>query len=131
MIVEDIIIRLDQIGPQVIDGDLSRDDAPIPDDVPCLIVYGGTVTPRHRHVDGAATAASQLWRVVVSSNNPAGARYLVAQVTGLLDGWRMGGAAMRVNLVSEPVENAADPSDFRWSSTVEASIPTNPARSNQ
>ncbi|MDK9627016.1 hypothetical protein [Propionibacterium freudenreichii] len=128
MNVDDLIIRLDPVDVQIIDGSLTREQRG-PDDQPCLIITGGTTTPRHRLIDGTTAAAAQTWRVLASSNGPAGARHLAHQVTRLLDGWRMNRATMRVQLVSEPIEDRDDPTDYRWSATVEATIPTSPVRS--
>lgn len=128
--VQGLIDRLAQAGPAVIDGDTAPAQA-IPDSAPCLIVYGATATPAHRHLDGGASAATTAARVLCSSNNPAGARWLAGQTTALLDGWLQDGACWRVGYVSEPVEDRDDPSSYRWSSTVEATRPATPVRSTQ
>lgn len=113
---------------QVIDGDLQPGDTE-PAGRPCLIVYGGTATPQHRMVDGTASAATEGWSVLCSSNNPDGARWLAGQVVGLLDGWRGPTGMWRVQSVSDPIEDITDPSEYRWSATVTATTPSIPYRS--
>lgn len=124
----DILARLAAVGVQVIDGDLQPGDAS-PDGKPCLIVYGGTAMPTHRMVAGTASAATESWSVLCSSNNPDGARWLAGQVVGLLDGWHGPLGSWRVQSVSDPLEDVTDPSEYRWSATVAATAPSTPYRS--
>ena len=87
-----------------------------------VIVYGGTGAPAvrkittHVHVDRAA------WRIVCVSNNPRGCRTLSARVTAAVDRLPLAGGRLLVQYVSDPLEDRNDPSEWRWTATVEATL---------
>ena len=84
-----------------------------------LIVYGGTQTPENRRYQTGTPNRGAVWLVVCVSNTSTGARTLARLVTDALDGARIAGSMLRVRLVSTPIEDRDDPSEWRWSSTVE------------
>lgn len=58
-------------------------------------------------------------RLVCTSSSAAGAIALAQYVAAQLDGARLDGHLLRVQLITEAVEDTQDPSAYRWSSTVD------------
>ena len=86
---------------------------------PQMHVHGGTRTPENRRYCVGTPNRSTVWLVVCVSNTQAGARTLSRRVTDTLDSRILGGSLLRVRFVSQPIEDRDDPSEWRWSSTVE------------
>lgn len=86
---------------------------------PRLHVYGGQQTPENRSYGHTAPNRGTIWQVVCVSNTQVGARNLSRRVTDTLDSRLLGGSLLRVRFVSQPIEDRDDPSEWRWSSTVE------------
>lgn len=86
---------------------------------PQMHVHGGTRTPENRRYCVGTPNRGTVWLVVCVSNTSTGARTLARLVTDALDGARIAGSMLRVRLVSTPIEDRDDPSEWRWSSTVE------------
>ena len=86
---------------------------------PRLHVYGGQQTPENRRYGHSTPNRGTVWQVVCVSNTQAGARILSRRVTDTLDSRILGGSLLRVRFVSQPIEDRDDPSQWRWSSTVE------------
>ena len=86
---------------------------------PQMHVHGGTQTPENRRYQTGTPNRGTVWLVVCVSNTSTGARALARLVTDALDGARIAGSMLRVRLVTTPIEDRDDPSEWRWSSTVE------------
>ena len=84
-----------------------------------VIIYGGSRTPVDVRLDGQTHARQSDWSILAASNNPAGCRTVTRLLTDALDGARIDGRLLRVTYVSPPIEDRDDPSEWRWSSTVE------------
>lgn len=100
-----------------------------PDGVALVLVRGGAATPADRRLDGIGHQRRTAWRLVCVNNTRAGAAKIAALVTDLLDGALVGGQFFAVSFVSDPLEDRNDPSQWRWSCTVEAVAQT-PRRSH-
>lgn len=87
---------------------------------PLAIVTGGAATPTHHRVSGTSKASRTIWRVVCVSNTVAGAAEVASIVCAALNGARIDGQLVIVRHVSDPIEDRDDPSQWRWSVTVEA-----------
>ena len=85
-----------------------------------VILYGGAGTPTNRCYANQATADAHLWRIVAASNTPDSARIVAARIVAVLDGVVVDGDYVTVTYVSEPIEDRDDPTEWRWSATVEA-----------
>ena len=77
-----------------------------------------------RRLDGAAYGLTSSWSLVCVSNNGTGASILSGLVAAALDGKRAGGAPLRVTGYGPVIEDRGDPSTYRWSRTVAASVDT-------
>ena len=92
------------------------------------VLYGGSQSPTGSRLAGPARARRATWHVVAVSNNPAGCRTVAGIIVDQLHGHRFDGVQVRVDLVSDPIEDRDDPSEWRWSSTVEASLTSSPRK---
>jgi len=88
-------------------------------DSPRVSVYDTGLDLLGRRLPGAARVVRDRWSLVCVSNTPAGARIVSDRVWRLLDGIYLGGDLFRVQVVYESIEDRDDPSEWRWSSTVE------------
>ena len=86
---------------------------------PAVALYATTGTPTARRVDGQAYRATQTWQAVCSSNTASGARSIARRVVDTVDGTRLAGTLLAVPYVGPLIEDRDDPSDYRWSITVE------------
>lgn len=100
-------------GVTVGDGTLPRVDGPH------VRVYDTGLDLLGRRLPGAARVMRDRWSLVCVSNTPSGARIVSDLVWRLLDGIYLGGDLFRVQVVHESIEDRDDPSEWRWSSTVE------------
>ena len=85
-----------------------------------VIIGGGTHTPHNRRLSGQTHAARTVWLLVCVSNNPTGCRTIARRVVDALDGRMVAGAVVTVTYTSSPIEDRSDPTEWRWSATVEA-----------
>ena len=86
---------------------------------PAVALHGGIGDPTARRVDGQAYRATQTWLANCSSNTAAGARLIANRVVDTVDGTRLAGTLLAVPYVGPLIEDRDDPSDYRWSITVE------------
>lgn len=84
-------------------------------------VHGGSGVPHNRRYGGTAQSRAALWRIVCVNNSANGAREVAALVVDLLDATIVDGNLLAVLAVSAPLEDRDDPSEYRWSITVEVS----------
>ena len=87
----------------------------------CVCVYGGGLSPHNRRYGGTSRSRSALWQLVCCNNSSEGARVVAGLVTDALDATILNGNLLAVLAVSAPLEDRDDPSEYRWSSTVEVS----------
>lgn len=87
---------------------------------PMVCVYDGPPAPWNRRYGHTARTRRQLWRIVCVGNTPLGAATLAGLVVTAVDGMPGEASLITVRNVSDPVEDTTDPSQWRWSSTVEA-----------
>ena len=87
---------------------------------PLAIIYGGAGSPHARPIAGRARMRRHVWRVVCVSNTMRGAIAVATLVADLLDGTPLDGSLIRTQYTSPPIEDRDDPSEWRWSITVEA-----------
>lgn len=91
---------------------------------PAVQITGGGYGLTGRMLCDGARVYTPRALIVCSHRYAAGVARL-AQAVGLaLDGARLGGGVVRVDLVSEPLEDTTDPSAYRWSCTVSARLST-------
>lgn len=83
------------------------------------VLHGGSATPTGRALDGQAPHRLTVHRLMAVSNNHAGANKLAATLVDTIDGATQDGSPWLVVAVSDPIEDRDDPSDVRWSCTVE------------
>ena len=86
---------------------------------PQMHVHGGTRTPENRRYCVDTPNRGTVWLVVCVSNTQAGARLIANKVTDKVDGHQLAKGMLRVRLVSTPIEDRDDATEWRWSSTVE------------
>lgn len=113
---ETLLVLLQAIDPRV-----SVYDGETPSDAqgPAVTLYGPPGTPTARRVDGQAYRATQTWQAVCSNNTAAGARRIAQLVIDAVDGTRLDGTLLAVPFVGPLIEDRDDPSEYRWSCTVE------------
>ena len=87
----------------------------------CVCVYGGVLSPHNRRYGGTSRSRSALWQLVCCNSSSEGARIVAGLVTDALDATILNGNLLAVLAVSAPLEDRDDPSEYRWSSTVEVS----------
>ena len=87
---------------------------------PLVIINGGAGAPIAHSVAGVGRMRRTVWQLVCVSNTRAGAALIASLVSAALDGTRVGGSLLRTQFVSGPIEDRDDPSEWRWSVTVEA-----------
>ncbi len=108
----------------VVDGSPPRDPITgrLPDlSDPCICVYGGARAPHNRRYGGTAQSRSVMWQIVCVNNSAEGVRHLAGLVVDALDSTGLGDCLLAVLAVSAPLEDRDDPSEYRWSITVEVS----------
>ena len=88
---------------------------------PLVIIYGGSGTPWNRRYGYTAQTRQHIWQVVCVSNTMSGSVAVAVAVADLLDGRQLDGAALTARYASPPIEDRDDPSEWRWSVTVELS----------
>nr|DAF00010.1 MAG TPA: allergen [Caudoviricetes sp.] len=86
-------------------------------------MHGGSQTPENRRYGCSTLNRGASWQVICVSNTITGARQLAALVVGALDARTAGDSSSLLTCrhVSTPVEDRDDPSEWRWSVTVEVS----------
>lgn len=96
-------------------------DARVPPDPPGahVIAYGGSDAPYSRDLADHEARSLHAWRLVCASNNPRGCRTLTKRVKAAVDGLAFGHSIAHVVAVTDPIEDRDDPSQWRWSATVE------------
>lgn len=77
-----------------------------------------------QHVVGRRRAERQGFGVVCVNNNPAGARLLADRVRHTLDALPVASYRVRVTDTGPVLEDVGDPTNWRWSCTVNAAITT-------
>ena len=113
---ETLLALLQTIDPRV---DVYDGGTPSDAQGPAVALYGSPGTPTARRVDGQAYRAAQTWQAVCSNNTAAGARRIAQLVIDAADGTRLDGSLLSVSFVGPLLEDRDDPSEFRWSVTVE------------
>ncbi len=78
---------------------------------------GGMVL--NRSICGPARAIQDRWSVVCVNNTPEGAALLANRAWRILDGQMLDGDLLRANYIGPIIEDRDDPSEYRWSQTVE------------
>jgi hypothetical protein len=96
------------------------DTGPLPADGPAVWITGGTSTASVRAISGAARGYVDVARLVCVSNSAAGVLALARKVARVLDGQRVDGAVTWCPRISEPLEDRKDPTEYRWTATVDA-----------
>ena len=86
---------------------------------PLVIVYGGAGNPWNRRYGATSQTSQHVWRLVCVSNTQRGARIIAQHVRAALDGQPVEGTVALVRHISQPIEDRDDPTEWRWSSTVE------------
>lgn len=120
-LAELIAARLDNIGDMVVNIPDPAVTSPI--NAPYRLLWGGTCTPAHRRLNGAAAAGDGIVSIVSVSNTATGARILATSAIDALDGQRIAGRICRIKFVAdEEIEDRDNPSDYRWSLTIEAQL---------
>ena len=97
-----------------------HDGTPTDNIGPWIAVHGGSATPTHHRLAGVGMNRHHVWRLTCVSNTIAGARMIAALATDALDGAIVAGDLVTVRYVADPLEDRDDPSEWRWSVTVEA-----------
>ena len=86
---------------------------------PWIAVHGGSADPANRRYGYTARTGRVVWQCVCVSNTQEGARQIARLAASTLDAAPLAEALLTVTYVSSPIEDRDDPSEWRWSSTVE------------
>ena len=86
---------------------------------PLAVVHGGAGSPWNRRYGATAQSRQIVWRVMCVSNTIAGANIIAQHVRAAIDGQPIEGTVALVRHISQPIEDRDDPTEWRWSSTVE------------
>ena len=86
---------------------------------PSVWITDGPTSLGSRMVSPAARGTTETARLVCTSSSATGATALAAFVALTLDGQRLDGALLRCPLVTEALEDRTDPTEYRWSSSVD------------
>lgn len=73
----------------------------------------------NRSICGPARAIQDRWSIVCVNNTPEGARLLADRAWRLLDGHMLDGDMLRATFIGPVLEDRDDPSEYRYSQTVE------------
>ena len=88
------------------------------------VLYGGTATPSARCLTGRAMGADHAWQIVAGSNSPSGCRTVAGLLTSALDAQPIAGSLIQVEHVSDPIEDRDDPTEWRWTATLDVRLTT-------
>lgn len=94
-------------------------DAPPDADGPSVWITDGPTVLGARQLDARARGQVVAARLVCTSSSSAGASSLALFVAITLDGQRLAGEVLRVPMIAEAQEDRTDPSEYRWSATVD------------
>ena len=94
-------------------------DTPPDADGPSVWITDGPTVLGARQLDARARGQVEAARLVCTSSSSAGASSLALFVAITLDGQRLDGALLRCPLVTEALEDRTDPTEYRWSSSVD------------
>ena len=86
---------------------------------PSVWITDGPTGLGSRMVNPAARGVTETARLVCTSSSALGAGTLARFVAFTLDGRRLDGAVLRCPLVTEALEDRTDPTEYRWSSSVD------------
>ena len=86
---------------------------------PGVVVYPGPAAYGARGLHGAARSVAETAQVVCTSNTSTGVSTLANAVAQAVDGARVGGTVLKVALITPAQEDRTDPTEYRWSSTVD------------
>ena len=92
---------------------------------PHAIIHGGAPIPTRQSLDRTHLQTQHWWQVICVSNNPDGARRVVDALTRAVDGQPHPdhpACYYRVSHASGPIEDRDDPTEWRWSSTVDVTL---------
>ncbi|GAA2183381.1 hypothetical protein GCM10009785_26730 [Brooklawnia cerclae] len=105
----------------VYDGRIPRneDGTPRNADGPYAVIYGGAQNPENRRYAATSQTRGSVWQTVCVNNSPEGARFVSDLVVAALDTVMLGDSMIACRSVSDPLENREDPTEWRWSCTVE------------
>lgn len=113
-ILEAAITAKPDASAQVCDQDTGPDA-----EGPSVWITDGPTGLGSRTVNPAARGVTETARLVCTSSSAVGASALAAFVALTLDGRRLDGAVLRCPLVTQALEDRTDPTEYRWSSSVD------------
>ena len=86
---------------------------------PSVWITDGPTTLGARMLNSRARGITDTARLVCTSSSALGAGNLAQFVALTLDGARLDGGKLRCPLVTEALEDRTDPTEYRWSSSVD------------
>lgn len=107
--ITDLITAAASVCPTYLPGKTPATQLP-----PYAILHAGSGVPTDRMLDGRTPWRTSRHRLIAVSTVADGARRLADALTNAIDG-----PTWQVDFISDPLRNDTDPSDPRWTSTLE------------
>lgn len=113
-VLETILFLASVVAPAFL-----ADEVPLGTAGPYSSLHPGAGTPIHRQLSGNTPDRQATHRLMAVSNSPQGAATFAAALIDVVDGQRHDDGLLSVEYVSDPLEDHDDPSQWRWTSTLE------------